>query len=58
MLTPVTPPCYFTSTNQRIVHELITCPGMPLPQCAFKNALLKPMGISGVLSTSCPGLLA
>ena len=26
----------------RIVHELITYPGTPLPHFAFKNALLKP----------------
>lgn len=29
-----------TLTNQRIVHELITYPGMPLPRLVFKNGLL------------------
>lgn len=32
-----------TTTNQRIVHKLITCPANPLPQLAFKNALRKPI---------------
>lgn len=31
----------------RIVHELVTSPGMLLPHLAFKNALLKPIGASG-----------
>ena len=31
------------STNQRIVHKLITYPGTPLHHLAFKNVLLKPI---------------
>ena len=38
--------------------EVITYPGTPLPHLAFKKAFLKPIGESGVLSTSGPGLLA
>ena len=41
----------------RIAYGLITYPGIPFPHLAFKNALLKPMGSSGFLSTSCPRLL-
>ena len=41
-LTPMTPPCYLT-VNQRIVHKLITYPGMPRPYVVFKNAFLKPV---------------
>ena len=37
------------STNQRIVHELITYPGTPLPHLAFKNASLKPIREFGLL---------
>ena len=36
MLIPVTPPFYLT-TNQRIVHELISLSAIPLPHLAFKK---------------------
>ena len=47
-------PVTSTSTNQRIVHVLITYPATPLPYLAFKNALLKPfsgLGFWGAWAT-------
>ena len=40
------------STNQRIVHKLITYPATPLPHLAFKNALLTPIGELGYFEHS------
>ena len=54
MLTPVTPPVTSPSTNQRIVHELITYPRTPVPHLAFKNAFLKPLGSSGFFEHQLP----
>ena len=43
IMTDLLVPKYWSpSTIQRVVHELITYPGLPLLHLAFKNALLKP----------------
>ena len=48
---PVTTP----SNHQKTVHSY-HAPHHPVAHLAYKNALLKPTGELGVLSTSCPGL--
>ena len=51
-------PVTSTSTNQRIVHELVTYPVTPLPHLAFKNAFLKPFEDFRVFWTLAMRLLA
>ena len=52
MLTPATQPCSRTISSSENVHELSIHPGTPLFHLAFKkNAILKPTGSAGFLST-------
>ena len=43
--------------DQKIVHELITHPGITLPHLAFKNALLKPFREFRIFEHESPVLL-